>query len=388
MAVAALLPPGAAPAGAQELELGGTVTGEIRMFPDTPLYRGQLGSWQPSLALEPEVRYRTADRRHRFKLAPFARLDGRDGNRQHFDVREATWQGVFADWEVTAGIGRVFWGVAESRHLVDVVNQTDSLEDLDEEDRLGQPMLAVAWQRPWGRLSGYMLFGFRERAFPGASGRLRPGILMDPDAALFPDGKRSVDMALRYEHYFGPVDIGVHLFHGTGREAAPRPRGDRLVPLYRTISQLGVDLQLTNDAWLWKLEALVREGEGRTFAALVAGFERTFFQLGGSAAELGVLVELLYDGRDATAPVTALQRDVFVGGRLALNDVQDTSLLAGAIVDLQTGSVTARLEFERRLSDVLEVEIESWYFARAAGADPLATFRNDSFVTARIAYRF
>ncbi|HEX9735991.1 MAG TPA: hypothetical protein VGG06_28855 [Thermoanaerobaculia bacterium] len=72
------------------------------------------------------------------------------------------------------------------------------------------------------------------------------------------------------------------------------------MPFYRVTSQVGVDVQHTRGAWLWKLEALAREGRGASFGAAVACFERTFYQIGGSSADLGVLAEVLWDGRDPT----------------------------------------------------------------------------------------
>ena len=50
------------------------------------------------------------------------------------------------------GIDKVFWGVIESRHLVDYINQTDGVEDVDGEDKLGQPMINLGLQRDWGDL--------------------------------------------------------------------------------------------------------------------------------------------------------------------------------------------------------------------------------------------
>ena len=57
------------------------------------------------------------------------------------------------------------------------------------------------------------------------------------------------------------------------------------------IHQLGADVQYTREAWLWKLEAIGREGQGDTFAALVGGLEYTFYQVGKSAADVGLLAE-------------------------------------------------------------------------------------------------
>jgi hypothetical protein len=64
------------------------------------------------------------------------------------------------------------------------------------------------------------------------------------------------------------------VFRGTGREAAFVPSSEErghLTALYRTITQAGVDLQYTHDAWLWKAEAIVRKGEGLGPASAARG---------------------------------------------------------------------------------------------------------------------
>ncbi len=379
-----------APVAAQEVTVSGYVAGELRAFFQAPAFPDQLNHFQPSLAIEPELRVRTEDRQHQFTLTPFARVDAADSDRTHADLREAFWRGIFGDWEVLVGSNVVFWGVTESRHLVNVINQTDFREDVDEEDKLGQPMVNIEWQRPWGRVSGLVLLGFRERPFPGLEGRLRFPLPIDANDALFPDGKRAVDVAVRYSHFVGDFDIGIHAFHGTGREPAfmVSDAGTSLIPMYRTITQLGLDLQYTRDAWLWKLESIGRAGEGDTFGALVGGVEYTRYQVFGAAADLGFLGEYLYDGRDGTAPPTAFDNHGFLGTRLALNDTQDTALLAGAVVDLEDGTMAARIETERRLTDRLTLEIESRLFGQVDPANLLQSFRNDSFLTARVSLHF
>jgi len=286
----------------------------------------------------------------------------------------------------------VFWGVTESRHLADVINQTDAVEDVDDEDKLGQPMVQLSLQRGWGRLEGFALLGFRERTFPGRDGRLRAPLPVDTDDARYESGAgdERVDAALRYSHYFGDWDLGVHAFHGTGREPSLRPSADgrRLVPFYEVIDQLGVDVQYTREAWLWKLETIGREGQGDAFAAAVAGFEYTFYQVGGAAADVGVLAEYLRDGRDDGAPPTAFDDDVFVGTRLAFNDTRDTQILAGAIVDRHDGSIAAFLEAERRVGENYTIELESRWFLDVDPGDTLAPLDRDSFVTLRLSRHF
>ncbi|NIP18146.1 MAG: hypothetical protein GWM87_08305, partial [Xanthomonadales bacterium] len=75
---------------------------------------------------------------------------------------------------------------------------------------------------------------FRERTYPGEEGRLRAPLAVDTDAALYESsaGEHHADIALRWSHYFGDVDIGVHAFRGTAREPKLLPSADgrSLVP--------------------------------------------------------------------------------------------------------------------------------------------------------------
>src|SRR5690606_9058446 len=147
------------------------------------------------------------------------------------------------DWDVVAGIERVFWGVAESRHLIDVINQVDLVENLDEEDRLGQPMVNVNYYTRFGAFGAFVLPGFRERTFPDRDARLsRPGPVIADDARYESGAEQyHVDFAARWWHTIGGLDIGLAHFHGTGREPRlipeMRPVGPILVPFYDQIDE-------------------------------------------------------------------------------------------------------------------------------------------------------
>lgn len=404
MGLAALLAlAGAAlPAMAGEWDISGSLGFESRFFLTDPQFPGQFEGHQPSLIVEPDIRWESTSGNHQVVLLPFWRIDTRDDERTHVDLREAYWRGIFGDYEVLVGLKKVFWGVTESRHLVDVVNQTDAVEDVDEEDKLGQPMVQLTTIQDWGTLSLFAMSGFRDRNFPGPKGRLRTQPYIDDDTSEFDNPMRhgSVDVALRYANYFGDWDVGLSVFHGLSREPRLRlaPTLDRLVPVYDTITQAGLDIQYTKDAWLWKLEAIGREGQGNPFGAAVAGFEYTLYQIFEKPWDLGLLAEYLYDGRDdfelaapgdvSDAPPTAFQNDVFAGGRFALNDAQDTALLAGAIADAETGSTAILIEGERRLGDSWFVEIESRLFLAVDEEDALVPFEDDDFVTFRLTRHF
>jgi hypothetical protein len=375
---------------ATEVEFSGSVSGELTHFFQQPQFEGQCENFQPSMTFVPEIR--TSGGPHRFTLVPHLRLDACDEQRTHFDLREAYWRYVGESWEIVAGMNRVFWGVTESRHLVDIINQTDLVENVDGEDKLGQQMINVSWQTDLGNLGVYVLPGFRERTFPGEKGRLRTPLPVDQDKARYKSsaGKRHVDLAVRYSHFIGDWDIGASYFYGTGREPLLIPNENRtkLIPIYSIISQGGIDLQYTKDAWLWKFEGIARSGQGKTFLAGVGGFEYTLYQVFNSATDIGVLVEYLYDGRDEEAPITGFDDDLFVGTRLALNDTQDTQALVGAIVDRSHGSTAFSVELERRIGEKFKLEIESRHFFNVSEKDVLSTFGSDDFTSVRLSWFF
>jgi hypothetical protein len=379
-------------AGAGEWELSGSAAVELRVFLDSPRYPEQLQVTQASPQLFPEARWYSTNGRNFATFAALLRGDRQDVQRRQFDLAQGYWRTVGNSWELLAGVNKVFWGVTESAHLVDVVNQTDLAADIDGEDKLGQPMVSFALQRDWGRLEAFALVGFRERTFPGAVGRLRLPLPVDTDVALYESaaGNRRVDGAMRYSHFIGNWDLGAYLFHGTSREPRflPDLSGERLVPVYDVIDQLGLDFQYTRGAWLAKFEGIARDGHGETFGAIVAGFEHTRYQVLGSSLDLGLLLEYLRDERSLAAPFTAFEDDVFLGSRLAFNDTADTALLVGGIVDLENGSTAARIEAERRFGQRVRLELEGRFFLNVDPLDPLTFFEQDSYVSLRTAFFF
>jgi hypothetical protein len=143
------------------------------------------------------------------------------------------------------------------------------------------------------------------------------------------------------------------------------------VPFYDQIDQSSVDAQYTVGDWLFKFEGIVRSGQGDRFAAAVGGFEYTITGFAGTRADLGLLAEYHYDGRDGDAPPTLFDRDIFVGMRYALNDPESTSVLAGAIVDQSDRSTLFSVEVERRIGDSWKAEAELRYFVNVSDDDPI-----------------
>ncbi len=371
----------------------GYISGQGRGFWQSPQFDDQRDG-DISLAIEPEYYKDWNNGLRAITFKPFARIDSTDPERSHIDIREAHYLHVVGDWEWRVGIAKVFWGVTESQHLVDIINQTDLVENIDTEDKLGQPMIETTWLKNWGALQFYVLPGFRERTFPGRKGRLRTGLVVDTDEEEYESGaeENHVDWAVRLKTQFGPVDLGLSHFNGTSR--APELRhtlnsngGVELIPFYGLIDQTGLDLQALVGNWTWKLESILQTKKGRDFTAAVGGFEYTFYRVSESGADLGVLTEYHFDDRKQDAPVV-FQDDIFLGMRYVLNDAQGTEVLAGGLYDFDYSSKSVRVELQRRFSDSWKLESELQMFSDVADDDPLRTFHRDDYFQIDLAYYF
>ena len=385
-----------------DFDFSGNVRLESRWYPQSGAFPEQ-SRHASGVVAEPE--FHLEDTRGRsLTLTPFFRYDSADPRRTHFDLREAYLllfgQRDSGEWELRLGVDRVFWGVAESRHLVDIINQADLIEHPEEEEKMGQPMAHLTWSADWGVVEVFGMPYHRGRTFPGPGGRLRYSLAVDTDNPLYESRAKQwhFDVAARYSHSFGPLDIGASVFDGTSREPFFQPElnssGVPVVrPYYEQIRQLGLDAQLTLGAWLLKLETIQRSGARnlrgveQNYGAMVSGFEYTFYSVGGSDHDISLLGEWNYDGRGRYA-TNFFNNDVFVATRWAPNDVQGTALLAGIMFDATRSSQVVTLQFVRRITDRWSFSVESIAFPRVDESDILHQTRRDSFFTFSFNYNF
>lgn len=336
---------------AAEGELDMTASLEMRYFFNDPLTAGQDDqALQPSFSLVPEYYLESEDRNHSLTFEGFMRYDEVDTERSHVDLRELYYHYISRDFEWRVGVRRVFWGKTESVHLVDIINQTDSVENIDGEDKLGQPMVNLAWITDVGTFDFFVLPYFRERTFPGERGRLRPFLPVRDDDPVYEheDEQNHIDGAVRYANSFGAWDVGLSYFRGTSREPrllfgfddvaiegnpppncilstvplvggllnglvpvlAPncedfvtiRPVNPHLVPAYDQIDQAGLELQYLAEGWFMKLEAKHVSSNAQSYTAAAAGFEYTWGAIFESALDFSLVAEYLYDDRGALDP--------------------------------------------------------------------------------------
>lgn len=375
----------------EALEFSGNIAAEVQWFPQSALSDQQIDD-NLTLSFKPKLVKAWNQGDDELAVELFLRADKRDDERQHADIREFKWLHVSGDNEWRVGIDSVFWGVTESRHLVDIINQIDAVEGIDGEDKLGQAMIHFTTIKDWGVLHAFVLPGFREPTFHAAEGRLRLPLVVDSSQASYEsaDEQQHIDYALRYEHFLGDTEFGISWFDGTGRDASFTVGQDKylqpvLIPYYQQISQFGLDLQSIIGDWIWKLEMIQRDSKAESLTAATGGFEYTFYGIYDSAIDMGTLLEYSWQDSESTA---VLDNDLFAAARFAFNDVQSTEILAGFIVDTEKHSQSFRVEASRRVGDSWKITAEMQLFNDIDETDPLKAFARDDYLLLEMARYF
>ncbi len=367
----------------------------------------------------------------------FYRNDQMDESRSFTDVRELLWTRVADDFELNAGIGKVYWGVTETAHLVDIINQTDGVESIDGEQKLGQPMFQMLFERDWGNLDIFVMPVHRERTFAGPDARLSVGAEYSDAIYEAAEDNRHVDVAARWSHYWDDFEYAISAFKGTSREPNLGAQVDsiagdtiKVLPYYPLITQLGLEFQYLNEGWAWKFEGIYRDGmlkntqvlideqepisvifiaengdesgflgglfdgffpsglllaDKESYYATVAGFEFTQVGLWDSSTDLGWVVEHAYDSRQNGASLGAFEHDVFFANRWVANDDADSTLLVGVLYDYEYEDYSFSLEGNTRLFSGLSLTLEARVFEPVNG-NPQYAFRDEDFVKLTFSY--
>ncbi|GKT11471.1 MAG: hypothetical protein ISEC1_P0435 [Thiomicrorhabdus sp.] len=394
-----MLPPLLISTAAFSLEISGKVGLEHIGFAQKAKYSAQNPSYS-SVFIEPEL-YHQIDENSEIRAKLFSRYDANSTSRTHADIRELMFYQYADEWELHAGINKVFWGVTESRHLVDTINQTDQMESLDDESRLGQAMIHGKLIKAWGTVDLFVLPNFRPIQFGGTEVRPRAGLPIANADPLYQDSEKSdhIDYAIRWNHSIDNLDIALSLFNGTQRapllKTIIEDTAPKLLPVYVQSQQLGLEAQYIAGDMLLKAEALHRKshklGVNNSFItydsnALVAGFEYTLIGINDTAYDLGIIGEYLYD---EWADTTPFQKDWMTGLRFILNDEQSSEILLGHIYDIDDSSQMWILEASRRIGENWKAELTGrWETNIAAGNTFMHAYKQDDLIDLKLSYYY
>ena len=339
-----------------KVERYGEVSFENRSFSEQGLFNQQKNHY--SFTLSPEFYFESEDQNTSFTFKTKIRKDSLDNERNLFDIQDLSLIKVKNSYETRIGIRRDFWGVTETVHRVDIINQTDQVESFDGEDKLGQPMINFSLERDWGVLDIYALIGFRERTFAGEKGRLRAPFLIDTNSAIYESGAKNLrtDFAFRWSQSYRNLEIALSHFSGTSREPKfINKTASSKTPYYGIIDQTGLEALYIMGSLALKLEAISRSGQGDRFSAATVGFEYTQVGILSSRLDLGWILELNYDDRYEESPFA-------LGTRLIFNDMYDSQILSGVMRNEETGETNVFVEASKRIGNCCRMSFESIYF--------------------------
>ena len=320
-------------------------------------------NFHSSFTFSPEIYLESEDQKKSFTFKPKFRNDSEDDERNLVDIQELHWIFIGKSIEARIGFRKEFWGVTETFHRVDIINQTDSVESFDGEDKLGQPMINLSMESSLGTIDIFALIGFRERTFAGRYGRLRTPMVVDTDNPIYESSAedKRVDFAIRWIQYYDNLEIGMSHFSGITRE--PELITDlsnstpELLPKYNTIDQTGLEVLYILGGLALKLEAITRSGQNDRFSAITSGLEYTQVGIFESRLDLGWVIELNHDDRIKHSPTS-------LGTRLTFNDLSDTQVLTGVLWNQNTHEKSTFIEASRRIGNCCKVLLEGIVFSK------------------------
>ena len=108
----------------------GNIAVETLNFRESGQFEDQIDD-NFSLSFEPRWEGESNDGDDLWSAELFMRAEDKDTGREHGDIRELLWLHIDGDNEWRVGINTMSWGVTESQHLVDVINQIDLVEGID-----------------------------------------------------------------------------------------------------------------------------------------------------------------------------------------------------------------------------------------------------------------
>jgi len=437
----------AAPVAAQGIEFKGELSFAARHFPHDGAQPGQATSGT-SLITEGRLVASSDLGFGQVEIELYGRGDNRTGS-EVIDIQKAYFQTGNDFVSVLVGSDVVFWGVAESVNPTNIINQNDLFSRIEEERKLGQPMVNLNFETGvMGTVSLYGLIGFREPDFGDASTRPRFAVLPDDSRAMFDDvNNHDFDIAIRNTNTISfssaSLDYAVSYFQGTNRNpvvlpgcanraapvteatctavntdirntyeslaaggpgalaaqvaagATPATQAFLLggtsvgtVPYYQDIQQVGLELAYASGDWLWKFEGIRRYASGEDFFGGVFGAEYRFNNVFGGSGDLTIAGEYAYDDRSSLQPITVFDDDVFASVRYDFNNPYGTAITLSGLRDVNTDGSVYNLEVSSRLTDSTTVNFTATHINSSSPTDPLTVLNNDDFYELKFSYFF
>lgn len=359
---------------------------DIREFHKQEAYSNQKNTY--SSYFKTEFFFTISDNIN-FISEPYYRYDHNDKNRTLFDFKVNKFTYFGENYEIKLGVDEVFWGVTESKNLVNIINTNDNAAG-DLKEKLGQPLLAYTiFSEQVGYIDFYFLPVSVKSAQIGQEGRLRFSNPTENNGHIYSGGagEKIPSWAFKWEKNISIFDFSFQGFRGNSRENSITPilEGASLkyFPGYERISQLGTYFQLVSGPIIYKIEAIKKNGQKnaknirKNFFSYTLGIEYLYNRLFEKKWDINTFIEYSNDDRNNDS-LDILQNDLFIATKLIFNNIQGAELLASTTFDLDGGGNTALAEFSSRLSENMRVTALYQAYWSTNNKDILYSFRRDN----------
>ena len=314
------------------------------------------------------------------KARGFGRLDGFDRQRTTLIDEEAWLQAQSDRFRLRLGVDVVNWTALEAFHPADVINARNLDSDIENFERIGEPMVALQVRVfEQTTVSALLMPIYVTSRFPSPRSRLNfapPGVDLRGRPKLIDRRGRLTDShfgpqaALQVRQVVGSADVSLHLLEHMDR-LHPVLLVDATtmspVLLYQTVRQAGGTYQQVfgpviakaEGAYRWFVPAgaaamdVVGPLPRRNHGIVAGGIEYGIGHRNGS--ESTILLEgqtvLGVDGPTRRA-LEIFQRDLFVGLRFARNDEAAREGMLAAVIDLESaGEMVLDARYQQRVDE-------------------------------------
>ena len=311
------------------------------------------------------------------------RGDKKDSGRRITEARQAYFRSPFAGFDFFVGNRQEFWGKAESKNVVDVINQSDAAANDGKSGKLGAPSISAERYLDVGNLQLWYISSFREKTFNDRDAHPSSGLTVNSAQYARKDGKDADDFAVRLSSFVGDWDLAGSVFYGTARDPILTLAVGRkaLNPYYALQKSIGLEAQYTGDVTLLKWESLHGTQSSligtHNFSAAVAGIEYTYYRSFETKLDIGLIGEIQHDDR----PQAAANQFGVAGVRLVFNDIADSNILFLLSADSKTDQSIVSLEASQRINDVTSVKLTSQFYNARTATSAYGQLSDDDAVT-------
>lgn len=277
-----------------------------------------------------DINFEMFERRSRIVVGGKQIAEDETTVRSGFYWNEFYWLSELDGFDITLGKAKQYWGIMETRNLVDVINTTDYLQGYNSSEKLAQNMLKIGIPSTSSQIDLYLLEGGEPRQFYEEPTRFEPLQVVDDPRYSEHTSNSDIDLAARYWYYDDNLEVAFTLFKGTTRTPLIIEEGGKNFPYYYEIFQQGLELLFVDDRTLYKLEAVSIKGDGNDddFVGASVGVEYAISRF-YKKSDLTLVGEYHVDDKDPQSAMVSFDDYVMLGGLMSFNDVYLSTFSAG-----------------------------------------------------------